>query len=243
MKPHLSIIVLLIIVCGAVAAGRHGYNSTRADIVADMDQALEQTLAKKREAWITPDTIADYRSHLKIAGLRRSSVIYYAMDARQNGLQSRTMTWHNGKGESLRFQGYANLSAASVFAMSDQRPAMLLSMAAMLWAAFSVMYFRRRHEGMVVVGGLMMDNRSRRFFTLRKGAVSLTPMQERLLQMFFAAENHQLGKQEICDELWPKKPDASDTLYTLIRRIKPILADKGLTIRTERGKDYFLIEN
>lgn len=242
MKPYHSIIVLLTIIGGAVAAGRHGYNSTRADIVADMDQALEQTLAKKQEAWITPDTIADYRSHLKIAGLRRSSVIYYAMDARQDGLQSRTMTWHDGKGKSLRFQGYANISLASVFAMSDQRPTMLLSIAAVLWAAFSVMYFRRQHKGMVVVGGLMMDCANQRFLTLNKDDVSLTTMQERLLQMFFAAENHQLGKQQICDELWPKKPDASDTLYTLIRRIKPILADKGLAIRTSRGKDYFLIE-
>lgn len=240
MKPYHSIIVLLIIVFSAVATGKHGYNCTRDDIVADMNQALEQTLAKKQEGWITPDTIADYRSHLKIVGLRQSSVIYYAMDSRQHGLQSRTMTWHNGKGKDLKFQSYANISAASVFAMSDQRPTMLLSIGAILWAVFSVIYFHRQHKGMIVFGGLMLDNASNCFLTLNKESVSLTPMQERLLQMFFTTENHRLGKQRICDALWPKKPEASDTLYTLVRRIKPILADKGLTIKTSRGKDYEL---
>lgn len=240
MKPYHSIIVLLVIVCSAVAAGRHGYICTRDDIVADMNQALEQTLARKQEGWITPDTIADYRSHLKIAGLRQTSMVCYAMVARQDGLQSRAMTWHDGKGRKLAFQGFANMSAATVFAMSDQRPTMLLSIAAMLWAAFSAACFRRRHQGMMVLGGLMMDSTSRRFLTLKKDAVTFTPMQERLLQMFFAAESHRLAKQQICDALWPGKPDASDTLYTLVRRMRPLLADKGLAIRASRGKGYEL---
>lgn len=240
MKPYHSIIVLLVIVCSAVATGRHGYNSTKADIIADMNQALEQTLAEKQEGWITPDTIADYRSHLKLSDLRRSSVIYYAVDGNKDGLQSRRMKWHNGKGGELEFQSYANISTASVFAMSDQRPTMLLSLAAMLWAFFSVAYFRRQHKDMIVVGGLMMDKTSHRFLSLGKDTVSLTPMQEQLLRMFFMADSHQLAKQQICDELWPKKPDASDTLYTLIRRIRPVLADNGLSIKTSRGKDYKL---
>lgn len=242
MKPYHSVIVLLVIVCSTVLAGRHGYNSTRDDIVADMNQALKLTLEEKQEGWITPDTIASYRSHLKMADLRRSSVIYYAVDAGHDGLRSRTMTWLGRHGKGLKFQGYANISTATVFAMSDQRPTLLLSLAAVLWTVFSVMYFRRQHKGMIVMGGLMMECEGRRFFTLNKEAVSFTPMQERLLQMFFTAGGHRLAKQQICDELWPKKPDASDTLYTLVRRIKPLLADKGLTIRTSRGKDYSLIE-
>lgn len=242
MKSYHSIIVLLVIVCCTIAAGRHGYNCTKDDIVADMNQALEQTLAKKREGWITPDTIADYRSYLKIASLRQSSVIYYAMDNGHQGLQSRTMKWRNEKGKCLEFQSYANISTASILAMSDQRPTAMLSIVAILWAMFSVIYFRRQHKGMIVCGGLMFDYASNRFLTLGKETVSLTPMQERLLQMFFTAESHQIGKQQICDALWPKKPDASDTLYTLIRRIKPVLADNGLTIRTSRGKDYCLME-
>ena len=69
-------------------------------------------------------------------------------------------------------------------------------------------------------------------------------LQEKLLMMFFSSENHKLSKQEICDELWPKKPNASDTLYTLIKRIKPIIQMKGnLKIISVRGKDYKLTVN
>lgn len=38
-----------------------------------------------------------------------------------------------------------------------------------------------------------------------------------------------------------QKPDASDTLYTLIRRIKPIIeAHSSLKIESDRGKSYIL---
>lgn len=70
--------------------------------------------------------------------------------------------------------------------------------------------------------------------------VPLTPMQQRLMEMLYHADGHHLGKQQICSELWPKKPDATETLYTLIRRIKPVIARAGLTITTERGKGYRL---
>lgn len=239
MKPYHSIIVLLVIIFSAIAAGKHGYNCAEDYIVADMNQALQKTLAEKQEAWITPDTIADYRSHLKIAALRKSSIIYYA-DEKNENLRSRKQVWHNGQGRELAFQGYANCSFASIFAMSDQRPTVLLSLMAMLWTLFSVYYFRREHGGKIILGGLVLDTSTRRFLTLRNGQANLTPMQEQLMTMFFEAENHQLSKRQICDVLWPKKPDASDTLYTLIRRIRPVLADNGLTITTGRGKDYML---
>lgn len=243
MKPIHAVLLFVAIVCCAVLSGVHNYGCAKDYIIADMNQALEKTLAKKQEGWITPDTIADYRSHLKIATLRESSLISYAVGSNGFSLKSKRMAWHSGKGKILEFQSYANISTASVFAMSDQRPTTLLSIAAILWAVFAAMYFHRQHKGMVVIGGLMMDSISLHFLNLNKSAVSLTPMQEQLLRMFFTADNHHLSKQQICDALWPKKPDASDTLYTLIRRIKPLLADKGLTIKTKRGKDYRLIED
>ena len=61
------------------------------------------------------------------------------------------------------------------------------------------------------------------------------------MEMFFRSETHLLSKAEICDALWPKKPDASDTLYTLIRRLKPIVeAHSDLKIEADRGKAYEL---
>lgn len=66
-------------------------------------------------------------------------------------------------------------------------------------------------------------------------------MQHALLEMFMTSETHSLSKHDICDRLWPKKPDASDTLYTLIRRIKPIIeANSNLKIESDRGRSYTL---
>lgn len=240
MKPYYSIIILLIIIGSAVATGRYGYCCAKNNIINDMNQALAATITEKHEGWITPDTITDYRNHLKIKALKESSLIYFAMNDKENGLKSKRMTWRDGKGNSLQFQGYANCSFASVFAMSNQRQTILLSLTAMLWAAFSIAYFRRQHKDTIVIGRLTLDNTSHQFLISGKQYLSLTPMQERLLTMFFHAEGHQLGKRQICDELWPRKPDASDTLYALVRRIRPILADNGLTISTSRGKDYRL---
>ena len=80
--------------------------------------------------------------------------------------------------------------------------------------------------------------------TIRKAdkPFKFTPMQHQLMQLFFNNTHHQLSKQEICDALWPKKPDASETLYTLIRRIKPVIEqNSNLMIESERGKSYRLI--
>ena len=70
--------------------------------------------------------------------------------------------------------------------------------------------------------------------------IRLTPMQHELMEMFFHAENYTLSKQDICDRLWPKKSDASDTLYTLIRRVRPIIeANSDLKIESDK-KSYSL---
>jgi DNA-binding response OmpR family regulator len=66
-------------------------------------------------------------------------------------------------------------------------------------------------------------------------------MQQQLMEMFFRSPNHTLSKTEICDALWPKRDDASETLYTLIRRLKPIIeAHSDLKIEADCGKTYEL---
>ena len=53
--------------------------------------------------------------------------------------------------------------------------------------------------------------------------------------------NSSLTKTEICKALWPKKPDASETLYTLIRRLKPVIEQhSNLKIESDRSKAYRL---
>ena len=80
-----------------------------------------------------------------------------------------------------------------------------------------------------------------RFVNAKGCEVKLTPMQQQLMEILWQSPSHQLSKAEICDALWPKKPDASETLYTLIRRLKPIIEEHSdLKIESDRGKTYGL---
>ena len=89
------------------------------------------------------------------------------------------------------------------------------------------------YGGLALLDGRIVDAKG--------SVVKLTPMQLQLMEMFFRSPNHSLTKTEICDTLWPKKDDASETLYTLIRRLKPIIeAHSDLKIEADRGKAYEL---
>ena len=66
-------------------------------------------------------------------------------------------------------------------------------------------------------------------------------MQQQLMEMLWQSPSHKLSKTEICDALWPKKEDASETLYTLVRRLKPIIEEhSNLKIEVDRGRAYGL---
>ena len=82
-----------------------------------------------------------------------------------------------------------------------------------------------RQIGQVKTFGSLAYSEEEDFFFNQKSneSIKFTPMQHQLMQLFMQSAHHQLSKQEICETLWPKKPDASETLYTLIRRIKPII--------------------
>lgn len=244
MKPYHSIILFIILVGSAAVSSFCHYSYAKDSIIADMNQALAKTLATKKEDWITPDTIADYRSHLETKALRQTSIIFfYSQSDKAGGVRSDKMTWYNKNGQRLEFQGYANCSTATIFAISNQRIPTSLFLMALLWGILSTIYFhqtRLQSRARVILGEMVYDKPSGHFLTLKNIEVKLTPMQEQLLKMFFHAEGHLLSKQEICNKLWLKKPDANDTLYTLIRRIKPVIADKGLTITNKRGKGYRL---
>ena len=243
MKPYHAILLFALLIGSAAWSGMHSYRYTEDLMVADMNQALTRTLATKQDCWLTPDTIADYRSHLKTDALRRHSIVYYAMEHPSDGLCSQRIEWHGQDGKVL-FQSYANCSMASIWALSDQRLPFSLSAMALLWAVFSLAYFRKHGHNMIVLGRLILQKDENCFYNIHHEPVGLTPMQHQIMRLFFEKSNHQLGKQEICDALWPKKPDASDTLYTLIRRLKPVIEKQGgLKIVSERGGNYQLLPN
>ena len=88
-------------------------------------------------------------------------------------------------------------------------------------------------------GGLALQDG--RFIDAKGNVVKLTPMQHQLMEMLWQSPTHQLSKTEICNALWPKKEDANETLYTLIRRLKPIIEQhSNLKIEADRGRSYGL---
>ena len=214
----------------ALCAGINSYNRTKGMIAQDVNSALEQVLAKMPDNVVTTDTIRCYRNCLTIAELKDTAGIAIRTVRRDGRLETKLVA-------------EANCSFATTFMMSDQKASGSILLVGMLWLFGSLWYVRRNRSELIVqglaYGGIVYNND--KFMTQSGEQIHLTPMQHSLLEMFITAETHTLSKQEICNRLWPKKPDANDTLYTLIRRIKPILETHStLKIESDRGKSYSL---
>ncbi|MCR5394977.1 MAG: helix-turn-helix domain-containing protein [Bacteroidales bacterium] len=240
LRSH-AFIVLFLLLAPSIGFSFCSYQEEREYLLSDMNQALARTIEQQRSIEISPDTIQNYIGHLLIPELRERSYVYYAMEegAPYDYLCSDSLVWTDGE-ERCRFQSYATLSPLTILMLSDQRWSLFFLSLSVMWLLFAMRYFGRRAEAVALSMGQVVLSSDGRFHTRQGDALHLTPMQEQLLKMFFLADRHALSKQEICDALWPKKPDASDTLYTLIKRIKPVLEPANLHIDSERGKEYVL---
>lgn len=238
MKRSHALIVLLVLIGSTVVSSLHGYGSAKARVDADLRQALALTMQEQPSDVITADTIRVFNSHLQMAELRGRATL--AVDTRQR-----------------HFRCYAHCSEATVFSLSDQRPATALLMLTVAWAALCL-FWRRGRKDLVPAalpaakpiifnaspsqeyGGLCLADGT--FISAATGEeVHLTPMQHQLMELFFRSPRHVLSKTEICEALWPKKDDPSETLYTLIRRLKPIVEQhSALRIASDRGRAYRL---
>ena len=225
MKQKYAVVVFLMLIAASGMTSFSSYSATERLVEDDMSQALALALDEQQSDVISADTIRVFNSHLQLEQLRGHAIL--AVDTRQKG-----------------FRCEAKCSAATIFSMSEQRPALALWMLAMLWAGFCF-YWRRQVIPLLAdryqFGGLSYSETEARFFDAEGQHVRLTPMQQQLMEMFFRSPNHVLSKTEICDALWPKKEDANETLYTLIRRLKPIIEQHSdLKIEADRGKAYEL---
>lgn len=225
----LLLIAFLFIMASALCSSLCSYHRAKARIEADVNQALRQTLAKMPCEAVSADTIRCYRNCLTISELKDTAGIALRTVRRRGRLITEMVA-------------QANCSFATVWRLSDQRASGSLLFVGLLWMAGSFWYMRRRPvlapQG-VCYGGIMYAND--RFTTSEGVPMVLTPMQHTLLEMFMNAEGHTLSKQEICSRLWPGKPDASATLYTLVKRIKPVIeANSQLRIESDRGRSYSL---
>ena len=227
MKQRYAVIVLFALIIASSLTSIGSYSSTSRLVNEDMDRALALALEEQQSDVISQDTIRTFNNHLQIAELRGKATL--AVDTRGQ-----------------KFRAYAHCSEATIFSLSDQRPATILWMLTGLWAM--LMWYRRPQTAAAIplscgntFGGLTYSEADSRFYAADGQQVQLTPMQHQLMEMFFHSPSHSLTKTEICDALWPKKPDASETLYTLIRRLKPVVEQHSdLRIESDRSKAYSL---
>ncbi len=230
MKGY-TVVVLFCLLVASFFTSVQTYKSTERRVSEDMAQALEQTIAEQQSDVISQDTVRIFNSHLQLTDLRGRATI--AVGVKADG--------------QMALKGQC--SAATIISLSDKRASGVLWMMTMMWLLFCYYRHRQLHEKLPVAvaempntyGGLAFCASEGMFVVSSGETLRLTPMQQQLMEMFFNAPSHRLTKQEICDALWPKKPDASDTLYTLIRRLRPILEQNtSLMIESDRRKTYEL---
>ena len=228
MKQRHAVILLFALIIASSLTSFSSYKSTCIMVNEDMDRALALALEEQKSDVISQDTIRTFNNHLQIAELRGKATL--AVDARGQ-----------------KFKAYAQCSEATILSLSDQRPASVLWMITIGWSVFCfyrIKKFEPLLAGMTHFGGLRFSESESLFYAEDGHQVQLTPMQHQLMEMFFKSPSHLLTKTEICDALWPKKPDASETLYTLIRRLKPVIEQNStLKIESHRGKAYRLTSN
>lgn len=65
-------------------------------------------------------------------------------------------------------------------------------------------------------------------------------MQRQLTQMLLDTPDKKVDKTILCTALWGNKSNAEESLYTLVRRTKTVLADAKIEIIYNRGDSYQL---
>ena len=219
MKQQYAVIVLFALIVASTLTSLDSFRSTRRMVNEDMDRALAITMQEQQSDVISVDTIRVFNSHLQMEALRGQAVL--------------TVDTKNG------FSPRPQVSTATIFSLSDQRPSMVLWSMVLLWGLFCL-YQDRKRMSLGLYGGLALQEG--RFIDAKGCEVKLTPMQQQLMEMLWQSPSHQLSKAEICAALWPGKPDASETLYTLIKRLKPVVErHSSLRIASDRSKAYRLI--
>ena len=234
----MAIVVFFSFLLPSFFLGYTSFASAKERIIADVNQALVKTVLQNKPERITPDTLRVFKSNLRISSLKATS--YLALC-----------------NERLYIRAYPNCSNATIFSLSEQAlPATLLAMS-MLWAMFSLAYLRRRRFGLMstapavqmeVFGNLSFSTSTGLFYNEASEEIYFTPMQRLFMQALMTSERKRVSVEELCATLWPRKDNARETLYTLVRRLKPIVerncnlrvvADKGgysLAIRTDDGQ-------
>ena len=254
MKPITAIIVFFSLMLPSLFLSYGNYTTAKEHIIDDVNQALAQTILYKIPDQITADTLRIYRSKLKIEQLKETSYLTICTDEpSKSALCSDTMSYKYGN-ERLHIRAYPNCSKAAVFGMSEQTiPGMLFTIS-MLWGIFSIIYLHKKNnvilsiktdDQSIVFGNLRFSDSRSMFYNEHEEEIHFTPMQFAFMKMLITSEYRKMSVTEICDKLWPGKDNAKESLYTLVRRLKPVVENNSnIRIISDKGGYYSLkIEN
>ena len=243
-----GLVVPLALLVASVVTGWLSYTDARQDIADDLNDAMIALANENSRLWTSQDTVAALRTMQQTIGkpmiyecsdlrFRNSSLndkAYFTLAladeynvlSKSNGgkiaSDSIILVPESTDGNvSIRVQGFADCSMASVFSSSDQTvPGMLFSLSLLSMASI-FLWHRKTKE-------FSADD------------LKLTPMQRQLVQMLLDAPGRKVGKETLCEALWGGKSNAEESLYTLVRRTKAVLAEANAEIVCNRGDSYEL---
>lgn len=250
MKPITSIIVFLSLMIPSLFLSYGNYTTARQHIIEDVNQALAQTILYNTSEQITADTLKVFKSKLKIEALKETSYLSMCTNEPSKiSFCSDTMSYKYGD-ERLHVRAYPNCSKATVFSISDQTTPGCMFFISLTWGLFSLAYFYRKNNSenqyeqeipSIRFGNLSYSEARSMFYNDRHEAIYFTPMQCAFMKLLITSENKMLSIDDICVRLWPGKQNAKESLYTLVRRLKPIVENScNMQIVSHKGGYYSL---
>lgn len=253
MKPITAVIVFFSLIMPSLLLGFTNYAAAKENIIRDVNQALVKTVLYEKPVRITEDTLRVFRSNLQIGRLRETSYLSLCTDEPSRISFCSDTICFRAENERLYIRAYPNCSKATIFSLSEQTLPGALLVSGILWAMFSWICLRKRVNAVsasaavpvcqtvVAFGNLSFSVSSGRFYNERNEEIYFTPMQLSLMSMLMTSENKKLPVVEICHRLWPGKENARESLYTLVRRLKPIVEDNSnVKIVADKGGYYTL---
>ena len=252
MKPATAIIVFFSLMLPALFLGYNNYAEAKENIIEDVNQALAKTVMHKMPDKITADTLKVFKSNLQIDQLKGTSYLSLCTDEPSKITFCSDTVSFKTEGERLYIRAYPNCSKATIFDISELSMPGTLLVISILWGIFSIIYLHRKENTMILVtpvyqtasiGNLSYSFSSGQFYNEQNEEIYFTPMQLSFMKMLMEKENKKVAVEEICDKLWPGKDNARESLYTLVRRLKPIVeSNSNVKIVTDKGGYYALIK-
>ncbi len=250
MKPITAIIVFFSLMIPSLFLGYGNYVATKEYIIADMNQALAKTILVKTPEKVTTDTLKTFRSHLKINQLKETSYLSICTEEPSKvSFCSDTMSYKCGV-EKYHIRAYPNCTKAAVFDMSEQTIPSMLFIISLCWGMFSMAYLHKKNRTelladvnsqTITFGNLSFSNATSLFYNEKQETINFTPMQLSFMKMLITSEHKRVAVDEICHNLWGGKENAKESLYTLVRRLKPVVENNSnIRIVSDKNGYYTL---